>query len=239
MRVCAGGQEDQPTTEGGEAKKWGLEVEALRETMKQKTAPHLLETFDDTFNEAMQQLVQWGSVIFGEDMSGHRYLAHKTPNLTLNCQLTVKFRELWLRWRATIFGLIAGTCALYSLRRSRAQRHIESKRVAELVQIALDALRNQELAHHTDPVTAPHPYLSSLQLRDLILQDEHSISARRRVWDQVERVVEGNANVRANLEEVQGGDEHRVWRWVGTAGRGPDYRKRVQFETEKGTTHVA
>lgn len=29
--------------------------------------PHLLETFDDTFNEAVQQLVQWGGVILGED----------------------------------------------------------------------------------------------------------------------------------------------------------------------------
>lgn len=128
---------------------------------------------------------------------------------------------------------------LYSLRRSRAQRQIEQKRVAELVQIALDTLRNQELAHHTDPVTAPHPYLSSLQLRDLILQEQHSISVRKRLWDQVERVVEGNANVRVNLEEVQGGDEHRVWRWVGTAGRGPEFRKRVQIETEKGEGQVA
>lgn len=90
-----------------------------------------------------------------------------------------------------------------------------------MVQIALDTLRNQELAHHTDPVTSPQPFLSSLQLRDLILQDEHSISSRRRLWDQVERVVESNANVRANLEEVQGGDELRVWRWVGGAGASP------------------
>jgi len=207
--------------------------------MKKKTAPHLLETFDDTFNEAIQQLVEWGSVVFGEDMSGHRYLAHKTANLTLNCKLTVKFREVWLRWRVTVFVLFASSCMLYSLRRSRAQRQIEQKRVAELVQIALDTLRNQELAHHTDPVTAPHPYLSSLQLRDLILQEQHSISVRKRLWDQVERVVEGNANVRVNLEEVQGGDEHRVWRWVGTAGRGPEYRKRVQIETEKGEGQVA
>jgi hypothetical protein len=122
-------------------------------------------------------------------------------------------------------AFIAFICALYSVRRTRAQRRIEGKRVAELVQIALDTLRNQELAHHTDPVTAPHPYLSSLQLRDLILQDEHSISVRRRVWDQVERVVEGNANVRANLEEVQGGDELRVWRWIGST-TGPELRKK-------------
>lgn len=52
----------------------------------------------------------------------------------------------------------------------------------------------------------------------------------------MELVVEGNANVRANLEEVQGGDELRVWRWVGggaAAGRSPALRKRVQFEEEE------
>lgn len=40
-RVCSGGEEGQLTisdSEGGEARKWGLEVEILRETMKQKTA---------------------------------------------------------------------------------------------------------------------------------------------------------------------------------------------------------
>jgi hypothetical protein len=128
---------------------------------------------------------------------------------------------------SVIAALISGS---FVLKARRASQAVENKRVAELVQIALDTLRNQELAHHTDPVTAPQPYLSSLQLRDLILQDEHSISTRRRLWDQVERVVEGNANVRANLQEVYGGDELRVWRWIGGAGRSPGMRKRVQFE---------
>lgn len=109
-----------------------------------------------------------------------------------------------------------------------AKKQVENKRVSELVQIALDTLRNQEIAHHIDPVTEPQPYLSSMQLRDLILQDEHSIPTRRRLWDQVERVVEGNANVRANLEEIEGGDETRVWRWVGSAGRGPGARKQLE-----------
>lgn len=109
--------------------------------------------------------------------------------------------------------------SVWAIRLRRANRLIESKRVAELVQIALDTLRNQEMAYHTDPVSATEPYLSSLQLRDLVLQDDHSIANRKRIWDQVERVVEGNANVRVNLEEVEGGDELRVWRWVGSAGR--------------------
>ena len=106
-----------------------------------------------------------------------------------------------------------------AFRRRQARNLVEGERVASLVQISLDLLQNQELAHHTDPVTAPQPYLSSLQLRDLVLQDEHSVSTRRRLWERVERVVEGNANVRTNLEEVAGGDELRVWRWVGSAGK--------------------
>lgn len=124
---------------------------------------------------------------------------------------------------------------LFILRRRRAQARVEDKRVAELVQLALATLRNQEIAHHTDPVTAPVPYLSSLQLRDLILQDEHSVAARARLWSRVERVVEGNTNVRANLEEVPGGDELRVWRWVGGSGR----RKAVEYDTAAGQRIVA
>lgn len=65
----------------------------------------------------------------------------------------------------------------------------------------------------------PRPYLSSLQLRDLVLQDVHDVSKRRRLWSRVERVVEGNANVRTNLQEVEGGDEQRVWEWVGSSGK--------------------
>ena len=116
-------------------------------------------------------------------------------------------------WTVTL-GMIFGAL----ITRFRYVRNkLESRRVGELVQIALDTLRNQEFAHHTDPVTAPQPFLSSLQLRDLILQEEHSVSIRRRLWDRVERVVEGNANVRVNIEEVEGGDELRVWRWVGSS----------------------
>jgi len=131
----------------------------------------------------------------------------------------VKSRELWREWRATVLGTVLVISGLFYGRAKAAQRRKENKRVAELVQIALDTLRNQELAYHVDTVTATQPYLSSLQLRDLILQEEHSVSSRARLWKQVERVVEGNANVRANLEEIAGGDELRVWRWVGNAGR--------------------
>ena len=116
-------------------------------------------------------------------------------------------------------GSLALILSVLTVRRRQARRAIEDEQVAALVTVALDSLRNQELAHHTDPVMVPRPYLSSLQLRDLVLQDIHDISKRKRLWSRVERVVEANANVRTNLQEVEGGDEQRVWEWVGSAGR--------------------
>ncbi|KAH9027658.1 Man1-Src1p-C-terminal domain-containing protein [Lactarius hengduanensis] len=232
-RLCASDVPPVQDTEGGEAKRWGMDLDALREAMKAKTAPQLQSTFEDTFGEAIQQLVTWGGVITGEDSQGAKYIAHGTPTLDWTCALTVKSREVWKQWRGRVFGTIVAVLGMFILRRRRVQAHIEGKRVSELVQLALATLRNQEIAHHTDPVNAP--FLSSLQLRDLVLQDEHSVAARARLWERVERVVEGNTNVRANLEEVPGGDELRVWRWVGGTGR----RKAVEYDTAAGHRIVA
>ena len=102
-------------------------------------------------------------------------------------------------------------------------RRIESLRVAELVKETLDMLRDQEYAHHTDPVRAPYSFIAPVNLRDHILKDIHSLAERRRIWSQVERIVEANSNVRANAEEVNG-DEIVVWRWVGASGVSPRRR---------------
>jgi len=206
--------------EGGEARKWGLKSKAIREDMKMKTTPRLRSAFDGTFDEAVKELTQWGGILLGTDQDGNQWIASREPQLTWDCVLRVKAREMWKAWRQTTLGVAVAIAAILLTRLRHLQKKSESRRVAELVQIALDTLRNQELAHHTDPVSAPYPYLSSIQLRDLILQNEHSIPARRRLWDQVEHVVEGNANVRTNMEELEGGDELRVWRWVGSTGHG-------------------
>ncbi|RXW24156.1 hypothetical protein EST38_g1723 [Candolleomyces aberdarensis] len=222
-RLCVGGDDllkEYNEKEGGEARKWGIEIKQLQELMKRKTSPRLKPAFDDTFNEAVQELVQSPGVVLTEDNQGHRYLASEEADLTWDCVVTVKSRALWAAWRTTALGGAVAAVAVILARLKVAQKQTEARQVSELVQIALDTLRNQELAHHTDPVSTPQPYLSSIQLRDVILQNEHSIPTRRRLWDQVEHVVEGNANVRANLEEIEGGDELRVWRWVGSTGRG-------------------
>jgi hypothetical protein len=48
-------------------------------------------------------------------------------------------------------------------------------------------------------------------------------------------VVEGNANVRTNQQETQGGEEMRVWFWVGSAGRGKGLPKEIKADEDGDT----
>lgn len=114
------------------------------------------------------------------------------------------------------------------MRYSRAATNAEKARAKELIPVALDMLRNQEMDHHVDPTRADEPYIPSYQLRDSLLADEHSVSRRTRIWEHVARVVEGNANVRVNEVETAAGDEARVWTWVGEGGR------HIAYEGEGG-----
>jgi hypothetical protein len=66
--------------------------------------PSLLPVFDDMFTEAIQQLTQWGGVFVSETSDGKRYIAHKTPEMSWNCIVTVKSRQLWAAWRKTVLG---------------------------------------------------------------------------------------------------------------------------------------
>lgn len=68
--------------------------------------------------------------------------------------------------------------------------------------------------HVVDPVLAPHPYVVQNHLRDLVLQDEHSPSQRRQIWNDVSKIVEDNANVRVRQVE-QNGEDVRAWEWTG------------------------
>jgi len=154
-------------------------------------------------------------VIYGEDQDGMTYLAAPEAEFTVLCYAKVAARTAWEEWKRTLFGWIGAIVILLLGRRRMGQNRLEGTKVAGLVQTALEQLRQQEMAHHTDPVTHQQPYVSSLHLRDNILRDEHSVIARKRLWDKVERVVENNANVRVNCEEIQG-DETKVWRWTGS-----------------------
>lgn len=124
-----------------------------------------------------------------------------------------------------MFGL------LYARQRIRYAA-IEKAHVAELVQETLDLIQERDeamRAEQADPVIVP------TQLRDDILRHELSPAVRQRVWQKVEQVVEGNANVRTNMHDING-EDMRVWRWVGT---GTPSRSRSRSRSRNGSRRVS
>ncbi|KAG8879542.1 inner nuclear membrane protein enriched at telomere/subtelomere region [Tulasnella sp. 332] len=227
-KICSG-VKVVPGVGGGEAKAFGLEVEALRVSATKSTNRSESDA-DDLFEKAIAELERYGAIVKSEDTDGTEYAAAVRADFNLACRLRVEARNLWAAYRNYVFGLLLSLLSLYEIRRRRINSSIEDIKVKQLVEEALDTLEDRELAYHADPVSTAEPYVVPVHLRDLILRDEHSPSGRQRVWEKVMKVVEGNANVRTNMEEVRGEDT-KVWRWIGSTAGTPVARekRRVSF----------
>ena len=118
-----------------------------------------------------------------------------------------------------LLGLLFGLLSFLYGRHKLATRRQTKDQVRQLVQTALSELRQQHGAHYTDPVITPASYIIPSHLRDFVLQNEHSPARRQVLWNAVEKIVEGNANVRSRQVE-QNGEEMRAWEWSGLGGGG-------------------
>lgn len=79
-------------------------------------------------------------------------------------------------------------------------------------------LSEQAALHAQDPGMWSEGYMSMAQLRDDVLRDEFSATRRKKLWERVQKKVEGNSNVRPMVREGRTGDVGRVWEWIGAVG---------------------
>nr|POE51160.1 inner nuclear membrane protein src1 [Quercus suber] len=91
-------------------------------------------------------------------------------------------------------------------------------RAKQLAGLALQKLSDQASLHATEPELYHENFIAMAQLRDDVLRDEFSATRRKKLWEKVQRKVEGNANVRPMVREARTGDYGRVWEWVGAIG---------------------
>jgi len=108
--------------------------------------------------------------------------------------------------------------ALYG-QRTISKRRSTSSQAKQLAGVALDKLATQASLHSQDPVGYPEPLISMVALRDDVLRDEFRAQERNRIWTAVQKLVEGNANVRTMVREGRTGDVSRMWEWIGAVYR--------------------
>ncbi|GAA5882698.1 hypothetical protein JCM1840_001378 [Sporobolomyces johnsonii] len=187
---------------------------ALRNENEMSGKPYADDVLEEVNRLALNDLITHGEVITWQDGDEYWY-ASKKAEMPLSCQARLAAIRSAKRHKTSLGGLLSAIFSIFWLRMKLDARRQEKVRVAALVQTALNQLQRQERSHHADPVLVPFAHIAPLHLRDLILQDVHSPTRRAQLWKKVEKVIEGNSNVRViNVE--QNGEELRGWLWTGS-----------------------
>ncbi|CAK3906279.1 Inner nuclear membrane SRC1 [Lecanosticta acicola] len=218
-------------------------VEALREQNAkyecgEATAPAIKETdlkkniavkrrkgmsndeFEDLWQSALGEILDAEEVVSGSDGTGQHAVLRSTSlaAIPFACAVRRSLRETLRHyfWQlvAVLLVLSGGT---YGRRRITSSHETEAK-AKKLASLALEKLSLQAAYHAAEPEIYKENYISVAQLRDDVLRDEFSASRRKKLWERVQRKVEGNANVRPMVREGRSGDVGRVWEWVGAVG---------------------
>ncbi|BGP13635.1 hypothetical protein JCM10213_007811 [Rhodosporidiobolus nylandii] len=203
--------------EAMEAFVYGLEAErvlgALVAENEASPAPFPPDVLDEINRLALRDLELHGEVWRWENGDTYWY-ASKTAEMPLSCRARLATIRSAKKHKTGLAGTLLSLSLLLYGRFKLQQRKEDKERVKQLVQAALRLLQQQERSHHLSPSSTPYPHLPPAHLRDLLLTSIHSPTRRASLWRAVEKVVEGNANVRVAEVEV-GGEEMRGWRWVG------------------------
>lgn len=186
--------------------------------------------FRELWDLAMTDLEASGRV----QQRSSRLLAMRGPaGVGLSCRIRLATASIWRRLRFWLTAILMVGLAVQWLR-SRLRGTSEMQRKAkDLVDVTLDRLQSAKQRHvnslagtgSASPSATAEPYLSTAQLRDLVLRHEGKAPLRKALWARVSKVVEANTNVRTRQAKVHG-EWARVWEWVGPLD-GPD-REMVQ-----------
>ncbi|PLW37160.1 hypothetical protein PCANC_05232 [Puccinia coronata f. sp. avenae] len=162
---------------------------------------------------AIKDLERTGQVVRGEG-----YLATRDfqqMEMGLQCRVKLGVLKTIQKFKLVLMSAALLLAGWLYIRLTFARLGQEKQKVRELVELALTKLRDESWVHHTNPALSPDPpTLASAQLRDLILSYDHSPVNRQKLWKKVEKIVEGNSNVRTKVSEIRG-ESIKVWEWIG------------------------
>ncbi|GAA5868312.1 hypothetical protein JCM3774_001002 [Rhodotorula dairenensis] len=219
--ICKGMERMRRKEGNEEARVFGLQAEALLAALRSENErcgrPYDEDVLEEVNRLALRDLEAHGEVKVWRN--GDEYwFATETAEMPMSCRVRLAAIRALKRHKAHIATVVAVVAVVLWARHKLRSRRTDAELVRHLVQVALRQLQQQERSHYADPVHVPFPHVVPSHLRDLILQDEHSPRRRAELWKQVEKIVEGNANVRvADVEQY--GEEMRGWLWTGPSGR--------------------
>ncbi|KAI7951355.1 hypothetical protein MJO28_007039 [Puccinia striiformis f. sp. tritici] len=195
---------------------------------------------EEIFELALKDLEKSKQILRSSSLMGEeRWLStFDSDQLDMNftCRIKLGLFKIIKKFKSILISIFLVFLAwVYGSLKIKKYRQ-EKIKVRELVDLALIKLRDESWIHHTNPSLSPNPpRLASAQLRDLILSYDHDPLNRQKLWKKVEKIVEGNSNVRTKVDEVRG-QSCKVWEWIGSYKGDLNLQSRAQFNSAASST---
>ncbi|ODQ49990.1 hypothetical protein SAICODRAFT_73741 [Saitoella complicata NRRL Y-17804] len=193
----------------------GLNEEDLKAELYKLKSPALTdEQFENLWQHALNDVVDREEVtVTHTDGNNRIFSSSSLANISFGCAIRKSIRGSLARHRGALISVVLLALGFLYLRSFLIRRRKYSRRVEELVHYTLRQLSDQRRFNISNPEATPVPYVAVGQLRDLVLAGEFDPKERQRLWLGVQKVVEGNSNIRVRQLEVNG-EIHRCWEWV-------------------------
>ncbi|EGG13070.1 uncharacterized protein MELLADRAFT_86966 [Melampsora larici-populina 98AG31] len=191
-----------------EIKRFGITENELKQKVMNERGVE-----EEIFKLALKDLIKFDEVISLDGWLASKNF--KSMEMGLKCRMKLGMYKLIKRFKLILLSLISMAIGWVYLKVKLVRISEEKEKVKELVEITLSKLREESWVHHTNPSLKPNAFIASAHLRDSILSYEHSPIQRQKLWIKVEKIIEGNSNVRTKVTESRG-ESFKVWEWIGS-----------------------
>lgn len=117
-----------------------------------------------------------------------------------------------IEYKEIFIGLILINIIIFSIKTKYERYQLKKEKIETLYRETLQKLQKQRKLSKSS--TELPGYISSIQLRDLILSNESNLKNKLEIWKKIISKIELNTNVKSETIE-HFGEVMKVWEWIG------------------------
>ncbi|KAG0669865.1 inner nuclear membrane protein enriched at telomere/subtelomere region [Maudiozyma exigua] len=184
----------------------GISQEDLYNIFSESRAPWIDDDeYEKLWDETLQNLQNEPEIIMRQV---NKYIRSKSKKyIGLRCKFEREIYQTYCQYKYRIWWLVFFVTILNYIKYKLKKYFDRKARIVDLTEETLVKLKNNK--------SKKPPYLSTVQLRDILLSDVQDLKERNNLWGNVTNKLEANnTNIKSSLIEVHG-DIMKCWEWIG------------------------
>ncbi|ODV64998.1 hypothetical protein HYPBUDRAFT_115340, partial [Hyphopichia burtonii NRRL Y-1933] len=212
----------------------GLEVNELHDLLLSMKAPYITtEEFEELWQRSLIELEKEPEIIVRQtgytinniqttnntnhtrnEEEGENKILRSTSlsHISLQCRFSNTIIGSMIEYKEIFIGLILINIIIFSIKTKYERYQLKKEKIETLYRETLKKLQKQRKLSKSS--TELPGYISSIQLRDLILSNESNLKNKLEIWKKIISKIELNTNVKSETIE-HFGEVMKVWEWIG------------------------